>query len=297
VIGVGQLLALGLSRDDISYRVRVGRLHPMLRGVYAVGHRDVGQLGWFSAALLAIGGDATLSHRAAAEIWGFRRWDGGRIDVTMSRRARRRDDLQLHSSFLEQKDHTRKNNLRLTTPARTLLDLAPGLTETALANLLGQAEHARLISVPSLQKDLDRWGSVPGTKRLAATIANGPAPTRSILEVRFLPFLEKAGLPRPEINARVLRYEVDGLYREHKLVVELDSRRWHESPLAQASDRERTAELEAHGYRIMRITARDLKRDRPRTEQRLRAALQSSSVTTADGTAPSRSTDHAPVSS
>jgi very-short-patch-repair endonuclease len=96
----------------------------------------------------------------------------------------------------------------------------------------------------------------------------------------------------------LLRFKADGLYREQRLVVELDSRRWHEGPLAQDGDRERTAELEAHGYRIMRITGRDLKRHRGRTEERLRPALaQSSSATRPAGTAPSRTTDQAPVSS
>jgi very-short-patch-repair endonuclease len=273
VVGVAQLRHLGLTKQDVSYRVAVGRLHPVLRGVYAIGHPQIGQRGWFAAALLAIGAEAVLSHRAAAAVWGFRRWDGGRIDITTSRRVRRRDHLQLHSSLVEQEDHTRKDGLRLTTPARTLLDLSPTLTDTALANLVGQAEHARLVSVPTLQRDLDRWGPRPGAKRLAKVIANGPTPTRSVLEVLFLLFLERNRLPRPQINAKVLNYRVDGLYAEQKLVIELDSHRWHDSPLAQAADRERTATLEAHGYRVMRITSDELEQRPARTAARLRAAL------------------------
>lgn len=292
-----QLLAAGLTARAIHGRRQRGSLHPLFRGVYAVGHANVGQRGWFAAGLLAIGGDATLSHRAAAAVWGFHRWDGGRIDVTTRRHPTRRDRLHLHSSFLEQEDHTRRDGLRLTTPARTLLDLTPTLTDTALANLTGQAEHARLISVPTLKQDLTRWGPRPGTKRLAKVIANGPTPTRSVLEVLFLPFLDKHRLPRPEINAKVLHYRVDGLYPEHRLVIELDSHRWHDSPLAQAADRERTATLEAHGYRVMRITSDELEYQPTRAAKRLRAALQSSSATRAAGTAPSRSTDHAPASS
>jgi very-short-patch-repair endonuclease len=220
--------------------------------------------------LLAIGGDAVLSHRAAATVWGFRRWDGGRIDVTTSRHLR---PLKLHASLLEQEDHTRKEGLSLTTPNRTLLDVAPTATPDALTHLVGQAEQARLVSVPTLRRDLDRWGKRRGAAKLAKTIAHGHQPTRSLLEVRFLPFLERESFPRPKVNAKLHRFEVDALYEDHKLVIELDSRRWHEGAFAQAKDRNKTADLEAEGYRVMRITSDDLKDHPTRTAQRLRAAL------------------------
>ena len=210
---------------------------------------------------MAVGPDAVLSRRAAAAVWGFRTWDGGRIDITTSRHLGPRNRLRLHSSLIEESDHTRRHNLRLTSPNRTLLDLAPTTTPEALAHLVGQAEQARLTSVPTLRRDLTRWGPRRGTATLAATIANGHQPTRSPLEVRFLRFLSREGLPRPQVNAEVGRHEVDGLYEDHKLIVELDGNRWHEGRLVQTKDRKKTAELEAMGYRVIRITDEDLKRD------------------------------------
>ena len=278
VIALEQLLSAGLTRAEVSYRSRHGRLHPIFRGVYAVGHAALSQRGRFLAAVLAVGDGTALSHRAAAVLWQLWRWEGGAIDVRAPTQRRPRPGIRVHRGRIEPEDITRRHGIPVTTPARTLLDLAPTLTQDALAHLVGQAEHARLISVPTLRRDLDRWGPRPGTKQLAKVIAHGHAPTRSIMEVRFLPLLDQHRLPRPEVNAKVLNYEVDGLYRQERLVIELDSHRWHDSPLAQAADRERTADLEAHGYRVMRFTSDELKLRPERAVRRLRTALETRSA-------------------
>jgi very-short-patch-repair endonuclease len=278
VVGMTQLRRLGLTKEDVAYRVRVGRVHPIFRGVYAVGHAALAQRGRFLAAVLAVGDGSALSRRAAAVLWQFWRWDGGAIDVRAPTQRRSRPGIRVHRGPIDPEDSTRRHGIPVTTPARTLLDLAPSLTQQALAHLVGLAEHARLVRVPSLKKDLDRWGPRPGTKHLRAVIAHGPAPTRSIMEARFLPLLDQHHLPRPEVNAKVLTYEVDGLYREQKLVIELDSHRWHDSPLAQAADRERTAALEAAGWRVIRFTSDELKHRPERALRRLRTALETRSA-------------------
>lgn len=271
----GQLLALGVTRKDLDYRVGVGRLHPVFRGVYAVGHRSMSQRGLFLAAVLAVGDGAVLSHRAAAVLHGLWRWEGGAVDVTVGRRVTGPAGVRVHAvRALDPADLTRRHGIPATAPARTLLDLVPSLTDDALAHLVGQAEHARLVSVPSLRRDLGRWGPRRGTARLTAVIAQGHAPTRSIMEARFLPLLDQYCLPRPEVNAKVLKYEVDGLYRKERLVIELDSHRWHDGQLARAEDRERTAALEAAGWRVMRFTSDELKHRPERAMQRLRRALK-----------------------
>ena len=199
---MAQLRQLGLTKDDVTYRIRVGRLHSIFRGVYAVGHPRVGQLGWFHAALLAIGPDAILSHRAAAAVWRFRRWDGGRVDITTSRRVGPREHLQLHSSLIAEKDHTRRHSLRLTTPARTLLDLAPTLTHDALAHLVGQAEHARLVSVPTLKKDLDRWGPRPERSSWPRSSPTATHPPAASWKSASSPSLTSTASPAPKSTPR-----------------------------------------------------------------------------------------------
>src|SRR5439155_363203 len=116
------------AADDVAYRVRTGRLHPVHRGVYAVGHPNVSREGAFLAAVLAVGPGAVLSHSAAAVLWGF--WPGrhvpeSHVEITVARRVKPRKNLRLHIvRSLDARDVTVRSTIPTTTPARTLLDLA-----------------------------------------------------------------------------------------------------------------------------------------------------------------------------
>ena len=202
VVSHQQLLSLGLPPGAIKRRLRFGRMHPLYRGVYAVGHRGLGVDGRRWAAVLALGDEAYLSHHSAADAFGFRRSGSGLIHVSVRGRGgrKRHSGIRVHRPHLLPDDEvTTLRGLPITTPARTLLDLASaGLRDRALETALDQAEQQRLLDFAELHALLARYPRRPGTRPLKAQLDRyrGPADTRSRLER-----LVEAALRRPRSAA------------------------------------------------------------------------------------------------
>jgi predicted transcriptional regulator of viral defense system len=254
-----QLLACGLTHNAIATRVRRGQLHRVYRGVYAVGHDALTQTASFVAAVLACGAQATLAHHAAAAHLVMLEYDGRDPDVIVPRGGGRRiDGIRAHRSRLDRRDVWIRDGIRVTSPARTILDLAATTHPKPLRRLARQAQAEQRVNVRQLLDVLDRNPHHRGAARLRATIADGPAPTRSDHEDLVLDLLDRAGIERPELNPRMRLDDrpisPDMLWRADRLVVECDSRRWHSDPLTQQDDADKQAILEAHGYRVVRIT-------------------------------------------
>jgi very-short-patch-repair endonuclease len=250
VVGRKQLLAAGVGARAIEHRIATRRLHPLYRGVYAVGHRVLSQRGRWVAATLATGG--VLSHRSAAALWGLRAWDG-RIELTIPWGKSKRPGLLLHRAVLPPDEITTHHGIPVTTPARTLLDLAAVLDRTALQRAINEAEIRRLHGPHDLAR---RHPTKKGTKALRALAP--PTHTRSDLEARFTPFLSDRRFPTPQTNALVEGYEVDAAWPEHRLIVELDSWTFHRTREAFETDRRRDRHLAALGWTVVRVTWRDL---------------------------------------
>jgi very-short-patch-repair endonuclease len=257
VVGHQQLLGCGLSTSAIHRRVRAGRLHALYRGVYAVGHRAVGSMGRRWAAVLACGDGAVLSHRAAGSAWDMLRSSSPVIDVTVGRGGRaRRAGLRIHTSTgLPADEVATVDGLPITTPARTLLDLAA----TRIRNLdttLDRAEQQRLIDFADLHALVDRYPGRPGTRLLKAQLARyrGPVDVRSELERLVYELCRTHGLPLPHVNCSIVGRVRDFFWPQCRLVVEADSYSWHRSPAALNADRERDVELTLAGYRVLRFT-------------------------------------------
>ncbi len=281
VITHTQLCGLGLTGPAIAYRLRVGRLHRMHRGVYAVGHPALSTTGRYLAAVVAIGPGAVLSHVAAAELWGVLQPGARRaVDVTVARHLAHRAGIRVHCvRAVNDDDRTRLEGIPITTPQRTLLDLAAtGASEWTLRRAVGEAEVQRRASARSLIEAIERAGPRAGSARLGAIVRPGPAPTRSVLEDRTLAFLEAHGFPRPQVNVRLAvlggEVEADFLYPEQRLVIETDGARFHDHSLARERDAKRQARIEAAGYRVLRLTWQQLTGDGLQTVTRLRAALR-----------------------
>jgi predicted transcriptional regulator of viral defense system len=278
IIATRQLKACGVDRDAIRVRVARGQLHPVFHGVYAVGHGALTQAALFTAAVLACGAQASLSHHAAAAHHGLLRWDDRAVEVIVPRSAGRKiDAIRPHRATLDSRDVWIRDTIRVTSPARTILDIAAAQPFKPLRRMVRQALAEQKVSVRQLLDVLRRHLRHRGAAGLRAVIADAPAPTRSDLEDLALDLLDTAGIDRPEVNPtlRLAGRDIrpDLLFAGQRLVIELDGRRWHADPLTQRDDADKQAILEAHGYRVLRITWWQLV-DHPRqTLRRIRAAL------------------------
>lgn len=260
VVDRRQLRAAGLSDAAIDHRVATARLHRLHRGVYAVGHTRLAPLARETAALLAIGRGAVLSHTTAGGLWGLLADDEATVHVTLAganSRRRRRHGLRVHVvRALAEAERGRRHGLPLTAPARTLLDLAGVLTVSALTRAAEEAQVRRLVSRRAMVSVLQRHPNARGAGRLREMIREEPRLTRSDAERRLVALIRRAGLPAPRSNVRLHGLEVDLVWTEHRLVVEVDGFAFHRSRVAFERDRRRDASLVARGYRVVRLTWR-----------------------------------------
>lgn len=257
VLSLDELRECGMTRKAVAGRVRVGWLHPLYRGVYAVGHPNVSLHGRFLAAVKACGPGTVLSHYSAAALYELVRWDGRYPEVTASA-IRRHPRLRVHrSSVLEVDDVTRHHGIPVTTPARTLVDLAATFHYKALRRTVREAQR-RLVTVRQVLATLDRLGPRRGSANLAKVLATGQAPTRSELEDTVLDLLLSAGFEHPEVNVPIRianrRIIPDFRWPTQHLIIEADGAAYHDDRLTREDDAERQALLEAHGERVLRVT-------------------------------------------
>jgi very-short-patch-repair endonuclease len=262
VVSRAQLVAAGVRRAAIHHRLAGGRLHPLHRGVYLVGHPVPPPLAREIAALLACGAAAVLSHLSAAYLWKLLPQCPAAVHVTLaSGRGRSRPGLTIHStSSLAQDERRTLRGLPLTAPARTLIDLAEMLPAHELEAAVAEAQRRGLVREAELRRQVARHPRRHGVPSLRALLdrGDGPAFTRSEAERRLLTLVRAGGLPAPETNVRIGRYEVDFVWRDSALIVEVDGYRFHSGRDAFERDRRRDAELQALGYRVMRVTWRQL---------------------------------------
>jgi very-short-patch-repair endonuclease len=260
VVSLDELRACGLSSHAVMRRVRSGRLHPLHARVYAVGHANVPLEGRFLAAVKACGPNAVLSHFSAAALWTFVQWDDRHPEVTVPGPGTRTlRGLHVHrSSMLESVDIRRCSGIPVTSPARTLLDLASQLDERRLRRAVRQAQSVQRVSIRQLLDVLVRLGPRRGSAKLARITAMGPAPTRTELEDAVLDLMLRGGLAHPAVNEPLVlggrRVVPDFRWPDQRLVVEADGAAWHDNRLAREDDAERQALLEADGERVLRVT-------------------------------------------
>jgi elongation factor P len=277
VLSLAELFACGLSPKSVLTRVRNGRLHPLHRGVYAVGHPSIPLEGRFLAAVKACGPTAVLSHHSAAALWGFVGWDDRYPEVTVVGTARAHPRLRIHRTTRRDLDDlSRHHGIPVTSPARTLLDLAATLDAKPLRSATRRAQSLYRVNLRQLADVLAHHRRRRGSAKLARIVATGPAPTRSELEDVVLDLILRGGHVHPDVN---VPYYVEGRrtvpdfrWPEERLVVEADGAAWHDNQLAREDDAERQALLEAHGERVLRVTWDQAIARPQRTLARLRAA-------------------------
>jgi very-short-patch-repair endonuclease len=268
VVSREQLLGAGVGRGAIARGVESGRLRPVFRGVYAVGHAALRREGCWIAALLACGSAAVLSHRTAAMIWGLLAGPPIPIDViTATGKGRKHAGITTHRTHLDPLDALVIDDLRVTTPSRTIVDLAATLSGRALRDVVERAQDLRRFDPEDLKVTLIRAGRRRGARRLEdllTLMAPDEDHARSHLERLFLTLTRNAKLARPAPNREIGGRTRDFVWFEHRLVVETDGYRYHSSRTARRRDNRRDRRLTALGWRPVRSLTRRSRSSPPR---------------------------------
>jgi hypothetical protein len=251
------LIGLGFSPKAIKHRVRTGRLHPVLRGVYAVGRPRLSREGRWMAAVLACGPGAALSHRSAAALWKFGKEHEDYIDVTVRRDSEARiRGIRCHRRpALPASAITTRLHIPLTQPVQTFLDLASVTGPKGLERAINEADKREVIDPESLRKALEEHAGEPGVRPLRRILDKHTFRlSDDELELLFRPLATAAGLPTPLTKVIVNEFEVDFLWPDLGLVVETDGWRYHRTPVTQTRDALRFQTHTAAGLTPLRFS-------------------------------------------
>lgn len=285
-VSLDQLRSEGVSRRRAAERADDGKLHRIHRGVYTVGHRSISRATHLRAALLACGEGGVISHATAAAFWGlYDEWPR-LTDVTVPVEAGRKiDGIRCRRCrYPLEEEITIRQGVHCTTVARTLVDLAGIWGTASLRRAVGRAAFLKQLDVDALDLAIHNAKRRRGMRILSAIAGDwrtkdGSLPDiRSDFEALALPQLVRMGLPRPETNVRMVLegevLEVDFFWAEQRLVVETDGGGTHETPAAFQHDRHRDQLLVAAGYRVMRVTWKQMHSDPDGVIARISRALR-----------------------
>lgn len=276
VVHHDQLVAAGLTRHAIAHRLATGWLTRYLPRVYLVGRSAPEPLGAETATVLFYRGHAVLSHATAVSLWGMTEPARSPTVTLVAHDAHPRPGITVHRTGALHPDDLRLHlGLPVTAPARSAIDYAATASAASLERALAQARVQDLISPAELEAALARVPHRKGTAAVKAQLAaeGDPALTRRELERRFLALVRAAKLPLPRVNVHLHGFEVDFLWPEHRLVVETDGYQFHGHRRSFESDRRRDQVLVARGYRVIRITWRQLRNEPLAVLARLTMAL------------------------
>lgn len=303
-IALRQLRDLGFSSAQIRSKIEGGRLHPVMRGVYAVGRPELSARGSWMAAVLACGATAHLSHMTAAALWGLSiettprktgtgspLWEvesgapigrvggfaRGPIHVTVrAASGLRRPGIHVHRRpALSRRDFAVCDGIPVTTVVRTLLDLATTLSVSQIERAMNEADKLGLVSPETLRSSLEHYGGQPGVGRLRQLLDTRTFRlTDSELERRFLALVGNAGLPMPTTGQHVSGFKVDFYWAELSLVVETDGLTYHRTPAQQARDRVRDQAHTAAGLTQLRFTHAQVRFEAEQVAKTLQAVVR-----------------------
>jgi very-short-patch-repair endonuclease len=256
-----QLAAVGIRGTSVTRRVAAGRLVRLYRGVFAVGHLQRTPEARWIAAVMACGRGAALSHLDAAALWRIYESRGTTIHVTTTRSPRTLPGIHAHRArTLDPADMTVKDGIPVTTVARTVIDLTDLLPSDRILRAMREAEYLKLLDMDTLIAAVQRANGRRRLNELTQAIErHRPGQiVREELEHRFLELVHAAGLPDPHTNVKVRTrrrtYEVDCLWPDEGVAVELDGRAAHIRAAAFEEDRARDAALTATSLRPLRFT-------------------------------------------
>jgi predicted transcriptional regulator of viral defense system len=273
VFDLAQLRAIGLSARAVQHRVAAARLHRIYQCVYSLIPLDLlPRDGRFMAAVLACGPGAALSHRSAGTHLELVNSARASIDVTIPcRSGRAHKGIDVHrSTTLTEADITSMKGIPCTTVARTLFDLSDVLRRRPLERAFDQAEVMGVFNLLAIQDQLQRNPTRPAATKVRALLNEhyvGSSVTDSEFEELMFPLFRAAGLPIPRTQYFVMLNDGepairrDFVWPDHRLNVETDGKRTHGTAQAFERDRYNDQRMLAAGWRVIRITMKQLKAD------------------------------------
>ncbi len=286
VITREQLLHLGVGRGAIAHRLGDGLLQRMHQGVYLIGPAPPTAMARARAASLVCGEGAVLSHRTAAEIWGLVPPAGGEVHVTVTgRNPGRRPGIRLHRVIeLARFEVAAKRGLAVTSPARTICDLAGTESIWVTEEALSEARTRRLVADRQLLSVIERAPTRRGSAVVRALLRSEAESgyTRSAAERRMRKLLAAAKLSLPLVNVPLLGYVADFLWSRERLIVEVDSYKFHGTRAKFEGDRRRDLVMTAAGYRVVRVTWRQMREEALFVVARIAQAIALASTGEAD---------------
>jgi hypothetical protein len=271
-----ELLAAGITRAQIATRVRTGALIPEFPGVYRVSHRARCTEATYMAAVKACGADAALYGTAAGNHLYMLRGAPPPPQVVSPREKRIEGVRTKRSRSLIARDVIVWRGIPVTTPARTLVDLAAVLTEEALGRACHEAGFRHGTTPRDVDAVLARRPTSPGAAKLRRILHGDARITLSRLERAFITLLEAEGLPLPVTNRPAGGRRVDCRWPDHRVTVELDSYRFHNSRHSWEADRFRERQAYARGDQFRRYTWDDVTKRRRMVVREMRALLEAS---------------------
>jgi very-short-patch-repair endonuclease len=235
-------------------RERLLRLHP---SVYAVGHSRLRARGRWMAAVLGCGPSAVLSHLDAAALHDLRGIGSGHVHVTATTRHKLRGVRCHWARNLAPGDCARVDGIRVTSLARTYLDIAEVLNHGRLIDVLEAGQRQNKLDVRALHAVIARNAGRHGIQPLReaiAELADDPPLLQSGLERAFRHLVRTYDLPMPQFNVYVEGVLCDVVWPEHRLIVEVDGWNWHRSKRAFGNDRARDRKLIRAHWTVLRFT-------------------------------------------
>jgi very-short-patch-repair endonuclease len=273
VVARRELLRAGVTQDEIKRRLQRGILIAIHRGVYRVGHRAPSRDATYIAAVKACGEQAVLCRRAAAHVWRILKGWPPTPEVAAPVKRRVPTVLTYRTATIPSAHITNRLRIPATTVPRTLVDLASSLPEPSLARACHEAGVLYRTTPRQVEAVLRQLPNANGRAKLVKVLHGDVPVTLSRLESHFLNRLRKAKLPLPVTNRVAGGHRVDCRWPNHRLTVELDSYRYHNSRHSWEKDRDREREARKRGDEFRRYAARDVFEDPRSMLEELRGLL------------------------
>lgn len=271
VFSRGQALACGFNRRTVDRRLSSGLWVRLYAGVYRLAGTPATWRQSLLAACLAWGDGAVVSHLAAAALWCFPGFAQANLELSVPRSRQRAHRHKVHRPMsLPPADVTKIDAIPVTTPARTLIDIAACVCAEVVEEALDDALRRNLVTIRRLRWRLEELGAGRRGSAVLANLISERSAARvvpqSVFETRLLRCLRRARLPMPVVQHRVRTNRgvavLDFAYVDQRIAIEADGFRWHSSRQQWDQDRARANALTMLGWKIIRVTWTQL-RDQP----------------------------------